>query len=116
MFLSIIALIKNISRQSLSYKYQLEILRKESIDVTNFEDKLNKSKMDFEYNFNQASNKFNTAIEEIDKTIDHLTKVRENLLKSNNQLSKANDKVQDISIRKLTRDNQTMRAKFKNKE
>lgn len=114
-FLSIIALIKNISKQSLSYKYQLENLKKENIDVTNFEEKLNKFKTDFEYNFSQASSRFSTAIEEIDKTIDHLTKVRENLLKSNNQLSKANDKVQDITIRRLTKDNPTMKAKFENK-
>ena len=88
------------------------MVRNQNIDVTNFESKLLDFQDKFSKNYGLASEKFQTAIGEIDKTIDHLQKVKENLLGSERQLRLANDKAQDLSVKKLTRGNPTMQAKF----
>jgi hypothetical protein len=87
-------------------------MKNQTIDITNFENKLNDFKEGFANNYRLASNKFKTAIEEIDKTIDHLMKVKENLLGSENNLRLANNKAEDLSIKKLTKGNPTMTEKF----
>ena len=84
----------------------------EFIDITNFEDNINKFKDAFSRNYQLASNKFQTAIEEIDKTIQHLQKTKENLLASENNLRLANNKIDDLSVKKLTKTNPTMAAMF----
>ncbi|MBR6205516.1 MAG: DUF2130 domain-containing protein [Candidatus Methanomethylophilaceae archaeon] len=111
-FIPMITLLRNASRNSLEYKQELIAARNQNLDVTNFEEKMNKFKEAFSNNYRIASEKFTTAIEEIDKTIDHLQKVKENLLKSERQLRLANDKAQDLTIKKLTRNNPTMARKF----
>lgn len=111
-FMPIIALLSQASRKSIVYLQQLEEARRQSVDVTNFETKLNAFREGFGRNYEQASKKFNTAIEEIDKTIQHLMKVKESLLGTENHLRLANDKTQALTIKKLTYGNPTMRAKF----
>ncbi len=111
-FIPIITLLRNAAQKSLDYKNELAIIKNQNLDITNFEEKLNDFQDKFSKNFNTASSKFKTAIEEIDKTISHLTKVKENLISSENNLRLANDKAQDLTIRKLTRGNDTMKAKF----
>ena len=88
------------------------MVRNQNIDITNFEDNVNKFKDGFAKNYDLASRKFKTAIEEIDKTIDHLQKTKEALLSSENNLRIANDKTEDLTIKRLTRGNPTMSAKF----
>ena len=88
------------------------IARNQSIDVTNFENSLLDFQDKFNKNYNLASQRFNSAIEEIDKTIDHLNKVKEGLLGADRNLRLANDKAQDLSIKKLTRNNPTMKEAF----
>ena len=90
----------------------MEQARQQSVDITNFEDKLSDFKQKFGYNYRLASEKFTKAIDEIDKTIQHLTKVREALVGSENNLRLANDKAEGLTIRKLTYQNPTMKAKF----
>ena len=111
-FIPLISILRNAASGALAYKEELAIVRNQNIDITNFE----KSLLDFQDNFGRnyriASDKFKTAIEEIDKTITHLQKVKDALLGSENQLRLANDKAQDISVKKLTKDNPTMKAKF----
>ena len=102
---------KNIAKE-LEYKQQLEIAQSQSIDVTNFENQLLEFKERFANNYRLASEKFNKAIEEIDKSIDHLQKIKAALLGSENNLRLANDKVEALTIKKLTRNNPTMKAKF----
>jgi len=111
-FIPIITLIRNASKNSLSYKQELMLVRNQNIDISNFEDNMNSFKEGFERNFRLASDKFGKAIEEIDKTIDHLQKVKESLIGSERNLRIANDKAQDLSIKKLTKNNPTMAKKF----
>ena len=111
-FMPIIALLSQASRKSIAYLQQLEEARRQSVDVTNFEARLDAFREGFSRNYEQASKKFNTAIEEIDKTIQHLMKVKDALLSTGNNLRLANDKTQGLTIKKLTYGNPTMRAKF----
>ncbi len=111
-FIPLITVLRNAALNSLSYKQELMQIRNQNIDVTDFENKLLDFQGKFSNNFRLASDKFQSAIDEIDKTIDHLQKVKESLLGSERQLRLANDKAQDLSVKKLTRDNPTMRAKF----
>ena len=87
-------------------------MRNQNVDITNFEEKINTFKEGFAYNYDLASRKFKTAIEEIDKTISHLGKTKEALLSSENNLRLANKKTDDLTIKKLTHGNPTMKAKF----
>ncbi len=113
-FTTIIAILRNASLASAQEKRELIQMRNQNIDVTNFENSLIEFQDKFKTNYEIASKKFNTAIEEIDKTIDHLQKVKEGLLGSERQLRIANDKAQDISVKKLTRNNPTMKQMFEN--
>jgi len=111
-FIPIITLLRNAALNSLKYKAELAMVRNQNIDITNFEANLNHFKEGFARNYELASRKFMTAIEEIDKTISHLQKTKEALLSSENNLRLANNKAEEISIKKLTRDNPTMMARF----
>lgn len=111
-FIPIITLLRNAAMSSLQYKAELALVRNQNIDITNFEEKINTFKEGFARNYDLASRKFKTAIEEIDKTIDHLNKTKEALLSSDNNLRLANQKAEDLTIKKLTHGNPTMRAKF----
>jgi len=111
-FIPIITLLRNAAMKSMQYKAELAQMRNENIDITNFEESINVFKEGFAKNYEMASRKFKTAIEEIDKTIDHLQKTKEALLSSVNNLRLANSKADDLTIKKLTRGNSTMIAKF----
>ena len=111
-FIPIITLLVQTSKKTLEFRKELEIARSQSIDVTNFENRLLEFKDKFGKNFRLASEKFRKAVEEIDKSIDHLQKIKEALLGSENNLRLANDKAEDMSIKKLTRGNPTMKQKF----
>ena len=111
-FIPLITLLRNAALNSLKYRQELEIVRNQNIDITNFENSMNDFKDKFSRNVRLAKEKFDTAIEEIDKTISHLQKVKEGLLASENQLRLANDKAEDLSIKKLTKGNPTMTAMF----
>ena len=111
-FIPIITLLRNAAMNSMQYKAELSLIRNQNIDITNFEDNINKFKEGFAKNYDLASRKFKTAIEEIDKTIDHLYKTKEALLSSENNLRLANNKAEDLTIKKLTQGNPTMKAKF----
>ncbi len=111
-FIPIITLLRNAALNSLKYKTELATVKAQNIDITNFENELEAFKTGFSRNYDLASRKFKTAIEEIDKTIDHLQKTKEALLGSENNLRLANDKAQEVTIKRLTRDNPTMAAKF----
>lgn len=111
-FIPMLTLLRNAALNSLKYKAELALIRNQNIDITNFEDNINKFKEGFAYNYDLASRKFKTAIEEIDKTIDHLQKTKENLLASENNLRLANNKAEDLTVKKLIRGNPTMAAKF----
>lgn len=111
-FMPIIALLTQASKKSLEYKKQLAIAQSQSIDVTNFENQLLDFQDKFGRNYRLASEKFKSAIDEIDKTIQHLQKVRDALTGSEKQLELANKKAEDLTIKKLTRNNPTMKAKF----
>ena len=111
-FLSLIALLRNAAQQTITVKAELEEVRRQSVDVTNFEAKLETFKDGFSRNYELAEKKFDTAITEIDKAIDRLQKVKEALLGSGNQLRLANDKATALTVKKLTRGNETMKAKF----
>ena len=111
-FIPIITLLRGAAMNSLSYKKELEIVQNQNIDVSNFEAQMNDFKEKFAKNYELASRKFKTAIEEIDKTIDHLQKTKEALLSSENNLRLANNKAEDLTIKRLTRNNPTMEAKF----
>ena len=111
-FIPLITLLRNAAMNALAYKQELALVRQQNIDVTNFEEKLLKFQDGFARNYGLASRKFQTAIDEIDKTISHLQKVKENLISSENNLRLANDKAQDLTIRKLTRGNKTMKEAF----
>lgn len=111
-FMPIITLLRNAAINSLKYKAELALVKNQNIDITNFEDNVNKFKEGFAKNYDLASRKFKTAIEEIDKTIDHLQKTKDALLSSEDNLRRANSKAEDLTIKRLTRNNPTMTAKF----
>lgn len=109
-FIPIITLLRNAALSSLQYRKELALVRQQNIDVTHFEDQLADFKDKFGRNYRIASQKFQKAIEEIDKSIDHLQKIKDNLIGSENQLRLANDKAEDLTVKKLTRKNPTMKA------
>jgi len=111
-FIPMITLLRNASMGALQYKAELAVVKNQNIDITNFEENLDKFKVGFAKNFDLASRKFKTAIDEIDKTIDHLQKTKDALLSSGDNLRHANNKADDLTIKKLTRGNPTMTAKF----
>jgi hypothetical protein len=111
-FIPMITLLRNAAMNSMAYKAELALVKSQSIDVTNFEEKLEKFKDGFGRNYDLASRKFQTAIDEIDKSINHLQKTKDALLGTDRNLRLANDKAQDVTIKKLTRGNPTMKAKF----
>lgn len=111
-FITMITLLRNAAMNSLKYKAELATVRNQNVDITNFEAKINAFKDGFARNYNLASRKFKAAIDEIDKTIDHLQKSKENLLRSEDNLRLANNKAEDLTIKRLTRGNPTMAAKF----
>lgn len=111
-FKTMITLLVNASRNAVSYKKELDRVRQQNIDVTNFENQLLAFKDAFGRNYRIASEKFKTAIDEIDKSIAHLQKIKEALVGSENQLRLANDKADELSIKKLTRGNPTMQQRF----
>ena len=111
-FIPIITLLRNAAMNSLKYNAELALVRNQNIDITNFEEKINQFKEGFARNYDLASRKFQTAIDEIDKTIIHLQKTKEALLSSDNNLRLANQKAEDLTIKKLTHGNPTMKAKF----
>ena len=111
-FIPLITLLRNAAMNTLDVKKELVEMRNKNIDVSNFENSLNDFKDKFSYNYGQANKRFSKAIDEIDKTIQHLQKVREELLASDNQLRLANNKLEDLTIKKLTRNNATMQEKF----
>ena len=111
-FIPIITLLRNAALSAMGYKRELAVVRNQNVDITNFENNLMKFKQDFGRNYEIAHNHFDKAIEEIDKTISHLEKVKKELQGSDNQLRIANGKVEDVSIKRLTKDNPTMQAMF----
>ena len=111
-FLPIITLLRNAAMNSLKYKSELALVRAQNIDITNFETELDTFKAAFAKNYDLATKRFQLAIDEIDKSIDHLQKTKEALLGTDRNLRLANDKAQDVTIKKLTRGNPTMAAKF----
>lgn len=113
-FVPLITLIRNLANKSLQYRKELELIRNQNIDITNFEEKLGEFKEGFDRNCVLAGNHFKKAIEEIDKTIEHLQKTKESLLKTTDNLKLANNKVEDLTVRKLTYNNPTMTEMFKN--
>ena len=111
-FIPMITLLRNASMNSLQYKKELATIKNQNIDIAHFEADMNEFKEKFGRNYRLASEKFKKAIEEIDKTIEHLQKTKDALLSSENNLRLANNKAEDLSIKRLTRDNPTMAAKF----
>jgi hypothetical protein len=111
-FIPIITLLRNAAMSSMQYKSELALVRSQNIDITHFEDKMNKFKEGFARNYDLASRKFNEAIDGIDKTIKELEKTKAALLSSENNLRLANEKTEDLTIKKLTHNNPTMKAKF----
>ena len=111
-FIPMITILRNAALNSMQYKNELQLMRNQNIDITNFEESMNDFKQKFSRNYELASKKFNIAIEEIDKTISHLQKTKEALLSSERQLQLANNKAEDLTIKRLTRNNPTMKQKF----
>jgi hypothetical protein len=111
-FIPMITLLRNAAMNSLEYKAELALMRTQNIDITNFEDQLNDFRDSFGRNYRLSSEKFKTAIDSIDKSIEQLQKTKENLLRSEDNLRLANNKADDLTIKKLTRGNPTMKAKF----
>lgn len=111
-FIPIITLLRNAAMNAMEYKQELAVVRNQNIDISDFEEKLMNFKSDFSRNYDIAHSHFDKAVDEIDKTIQHLEKVKKELLGSDNQLRIANNKVDDVSIKKLTRGNKTMQEKF----
>lgn len=111
-FIPIITLLRNAAMNSMEYKAELNLMRNQNVDITNFEEKINTFKDGFARNYELATRRFNTAIDEIDKTISHLQKTKDALLSSENNLRLANNKADDLTIKKLTHGNPTMKAKF----
>jgi len=113
-FIPIITLLRNAALNSMKYKIEMELMKNQNIDISNFEDKINAFKTGFSKNYSLANKKFLTAISEIDKTINHLQKTKEALLSSDRNLRLANDKADKLTIKKLTYGNPTMKRKFDN--
>lgn len=111
-FIPMITMLRNATRHSLNYRKELALMKAQNIDVSNFEAAMNEFKEKFSTNYKRASEKFQTAIAEIDKSIDHLQKTKEALVQSDRNLRLANDKAEDLTIKKLTKNNPTMQAKF----
>ena len=111
-FIPIITVLRNAAMNALLYKQELALVRSQDIDITNFEDNLIRFKEDFGRNYELAHTHFDKAIDEIDKAIERLQKVKKELQGSDNQLRIANKKVDEVSVKKLTKDNPTMKAKF----
>ncbi len=111
-FITLISILRNAAMNAIQYKAELAIVRNQNIDITNFEKSINEFKDLFAKHYNNASNRFTDAIDQIDKTIDLLVKVKQNLLKSENHLRLANEKADELTIKRLTKDNPTMKAKF----
>jgi hypothetical protein len=111
-FLPIISLLTQAAKKSIEYQKELQLARQQSIDVTNFEDRINDFKDKFGRNYRIASEKFQTAIAEIDKSIEHLNKIKSALLSSENNLRLANDRAEELTIKRLTRGNPTMKKMF----
>ena len=111
-FIPMITLLRNAARSSLGYRKQLQTIQNQNIDITHFEEALDDFREKFGRNYRIASERFRTAIEEIDKSIQHLQKIKDNLLASDNNLRLANSKAEELTIRRLTRSNPTMKAKF----
>lgn len=113
-FITVITLLRNAAMNSMKYKSELALVKSQNIDITNFEDKISKFKEGFARNYDLASRQFRDAIGGIDKTIKELQKTKESLLASENNLRLANDKTDDLTIKKLTYNNPTMQAEFRN--
>lgn len=111
-FIPIITLLRNAAMNAMEYKQELAVVRNQNIDISDFEEKLMNFKSDFSRNYDIAHSHFDKAVDEIDKTIQHLEKVKKELLGSDNQLRIANNKVDEVSIKKLTKGNKTMQEKF----
>ena len=111
-FIPMITLLQNAARNSLKYKNELAIVKAQNVDITNFENELDTFRAGFSRNYELASKKFKIAIKEIDKTIDHLQKTKDALISSENNLRLANNKADDLTVKKLTKKNPTMAAKF----
>jgi hypothetical protein len=111
-FIPIITLLRNAALNSMKYKAELALIKSQSVDITNFESELEAFKSAFGKNYELASKHFHTAIAEIDKSIEHLQKTKAALLGTDRNLRLANDKAQDVSVKKLTRGNATMKEKF----
>ncbi len=109
-FIPMITLLRNAAMNSLEYKNELALVKAQNIDVTNFEEDLEKFKSAFGKNYDLASKKFQVAIDEIDKSISHLQKTKDALMGTDRNLRLANDKAQDVTVKKLTRKNPTMKA------
>ena len=113
-FIPMITLLRNASMKSLDFKREIALIKEQNLDITNFEDDLNDFKNKFKMNYDRASSKFETAIKEIDKSISNLQKTKDALLSTDRNLRLANDKAQDLTVKKLTRNNHTMAEKFAN--
>lgn len=111
-FVPMISILRNAALNSMAYKAELAVVRNQNIDITNFEEQMETFKSGFARNYDLASRKFQTAIDEIDKTILHLQKTKDALVSSENNLRLANNKAQDLTIKRLTRNNPTMKAAF----
>lgn len=111
-FIPMITLLRNAAQNSLKYKTELAVVKAQNVDVTSFESELDEFRNGFSRNYELASKKFKTAIQEIDKTIDHLQKTKDALLGSENNLRLANNKADDLTVKKLIKNNPTMAAKF----
>ena len=111
-FIQIITLLRNAAMNAMQYKTELQLVKAQNIDITNFETELDAFKTDFSRNFDLASRKFSTAIDEIDKSIKHLQETKEALLGTDRNLRLANDKAQNVTVKRLTKKNPTMAAKF----
>jgi hypothetical protein len=111
-FIQMITLLRNAALNSMQYKAELALVKNQNIDISNFEDELSAFKNGVSRNYNLASTKFLEAISEIDKSIKHLQKIKDALTGSENYLRLANDKTGDLTIKKLTKNNPTMKAKF----
>jgi hypothetical protein len=112
-FIPIITMLRNAALNTVEYKKELVMIRNQNIDISNFEENMEHFKNAFGQNYERASRKFGDAIAEIDKSIDHLNKIKDALLSSDRNLRLANDKVQDLSIKKLTKNSPTMEARFR---
>ena len=111
-FIPLISILRNAALNSLAYKQELALVKQQNIDITHFEEEMDDFKQKFSRNYRLASDKFRKAIDEIDKTIDHLMKTKEALIGSENNLRLANDKAEALTIKKLTKNNPTMKEKF----